>query len=111
MKSYDLNLYKADHKMKITLQAEEYKGHVFVKCGGNCKGASMIKFAAEFFEDCDEEDVARLKNDCSLRFYEDEEYFTARLTNSDGKVLGVELDSDDIANIIVAVEIISQVAE
>lgn len=111
MKNYDLNLRNAEHTMKITLQSDDYKGYVFVKCGGNCKGAEMINFATEYFETCDTEDVKALENDCNLEFDEDAEYFACRLKNADGDELIIEDDYEDFINMIVAVEIIEQVAK
>lgn len=47
MKSYDPNIDRGIHTVKITLQIREYKGHIVQKISGNCKGGNILYFNFE----------------------------------------------------------------
>ena len=49
MKNYDLNITNGVHTVMITLQIWGYKGHIFQKITGNCKGLDMLHF--DFYEE------------------------------------------------------------
>ena len=103
MKEYNLyNHYFAKHKVQITLQEEDYIGHVIFEMGGNCKGLDILCSAN--FED---ETFENAENDCKLQYIEDGDYFEAYLKNKNGDELLIEEDGAEMNKRIVAIEIIS----
>lgn len=100
------------HHIKVTFAHADYFGHVVFKVGGNCKGASILANGLDFWENCDEEDIENLvQNDCELSLYGnnyDEYWFKVNLTNpSTGDQMCIEeLDYEDLADMIIAVEIV-----
>lgn len=69
MKSYDPNIDRGIHTVKITLQNGKYKGHITKRIRGNCKGRNILDFDFE-----DEDDFP--DNDCQMKYNEDYDYFT-----------------------------------
>lgn len=106
MKYYDTNTFSGIHKVKVTLQSEDYKGHIYYDMGGNCKGRSILDFD---FECADEDSI--VDNDCDLKYDEDCEMFTATLTNDNGDSLEIECFDTEMNDMIVAVEILSYEAD
>lgn len=100
IKNYNPNIHKGVHTIRVTIQRWDYVGHIIKKIYGNCKGKSILDF------DFDEED-ADVENDCNLKFDEDEEIFSAVLTNEGGNTLEVEGTARDFNKMIVATEIIN----
>lgn len=99
MKSYDPNIYKGIHTVRITIQQWGYVGHITQQIHGNCKGRDILDFDFEC-EDGENE------NDCSLQFDEEYEYFKAVLKDENGNTLEVEGEAEDFNKMIVAVEIV-----
>lgn len=100
MKSYNPNMYFGIHIIEITLQQWEYVGHITQEIHGNCKGREVIDFDFE----CKD---GNLENDCSLKFDENNDFFSAILKDSRGNTLEVEGRAEDFNKMIVKVEIIS----
>lgn len=99
LKSYDPNIHSGIHTIEITLQKWEYVGHITQRIYGTCKGNTMLNF--DF--DCED---AYLENDCDLKYYEEEECFSATLKDSDGNTLDIYGRSYDFNNMIVKMEIL-----
>lgn len=103
MKSYPLNDLGFDsiHRIMVTIQANQYIGHIYQNCKGNCKGKNILDIFDFECADGTEE------NDCQLSFNEDLEIFHAVLHDDDGNTL--EIDGTDIEfnELMVAVEILS----
>lgn len=99
MDNYNINITNGYHKVMVTLQQWEYKGHLWYLMGGNCHGKTILDFD---FESNDGE----CENDCNLRFDEERDYFTAILRTEDGKELEVKGYDEEFNDMIVSVEII-----
>ncbi len=99
MKSYDPNIDRGIHTVKITLQIREYKGHIVQKISGNCKGGNILYFNFEDGDDFPD-------NDCQMKYNEDYDYFTCVLKNESGDTLRCDGDAEEMNNMIVGVEII-----
>lgn len=103
MKEYNLyDHYFAKHKVQITLQEEDYVGHVIYEIGGNCKGLDVLNNAN--FED---ETFENAENDCELQYIEEGDYFEAYLKNGNGDKLLIEANGTEMNRRIVAIEIIA----
>jgi len=103
MKEYNLyDYYFAKHKVQITLQEENYVGHVIFEMGGNCRGLDILRssnFEDETFEDAE--------NDCKLQYIENGDYFEAYLKNENGEEFLLEGNGEEMNRRIVSIEIIS----
>lgn len=101
--NYDPNFH-GTHIVRVTLMQWDYVGHIALKIGGNCKGASLLE--ADFLDCNTQEDIENYaENDCGFVFDEDVGIFTAELKNKNGDMLEVEGDSEEIKDMIVSVEI------
>ncbi len=99
--NYDPNITGV-HTIQVTLMQFGYVGHITTKIGGNCKGKVILDYD---FENETEFDTPYTKNDCFLRYIEDEDFFTATLKDSEGNELFIEADAEEMNRMIVAVEI------
>ena len=99
MKNYNPNITNGVHTVMITLQSWGYKGHIFQKITGNCKGRDMLHF--DFYEEDEFPD-----NDCQLEYDEDVDYFSCVLKDDEGNTIECEGDASEMNDMIVAVEII-----
>lgn len=102
MKSYE-PYADFDEKLivKVTLQSEEYFGHIWMEVGGNCRGLDVLKcadFDSETFENC--------KKDFTLGYNEDRDYFIVQLKDEHGNILEIEESAYRMNRYIVAVEFV-----
>lgn len=106
---YDV-LDMGTHKVRITLQYEDFIGHIITEIGGNCHGRDII---GSFDFECEEEfDNDFTSNDCSLQYNDDLDVFSAVLRNSTGTELILEdKDAEEMNNLIVGIEIIDFIPE
>lgn len=106
MKAYTAR--KADrgtHTIRVTLQDDEYVGHIAYETDGNCKGLSLL---GGYFEEWGQDEIdAFVENDCEFVFEEDGEFYTFALKDEDGNVCVCEADDRDIGDFVVAVEIVA----
>ena len=107
MKNYDPNIYEGTHIIKVTLQQWQYKGHIWVEMGGNCKGLDLITGFEGYFE-CEEGDFSA-RNDCNLQ--EEDGWWTGVLKDEEGNELEIEETTRDISRMVVAIEFESFEAE
>ena len=101
MKEYNPNIHNGVHKVRITLQQWEYKGHIIYDMHGNCQGLDILNTA-----DFETDSYEHSENDCNLRFDEDYEIFSLELKNEDGDILEIHADGVEMNNMMVAVEIL-----
>ena len=100
------------HYIKVTFAHANYFGHIVIKVGGNCKGASILSEGLDFWENCDTEDIGNLvHNDCQLSIYDDgcgdyEFKITLSKPSTDDTVCFEELDYQELTDMIIAVEFI-----
>lgn len=107
LREYDPNMQNEDDNkqyVKATLMQWGYKGHIIQAIGGNCLGLDILN-SIDFDTDT-EFDTPSTKNDCSLIYHEDEDFFTATLHDDEGNELYVEGDSAEMNQMIVAIEIV-----
>lgn len=106
MKNYNVNGYRGIHTIRVTFMCEDYVGHIAYKVGGNCKGATLLN--TDFLENDTQEDIERyVENDCCFEYNEDCDCFSYVLRNSDGDTWEFGDESpNDVANIVVSIEII-----
>lgn len=107
MKNYDPNIFEGTHVIKVTLQQWQYKGHIWVEMGGNCKGLDLIAGFDDYFE-CEEGDFDA-RNDCDLK--EEDGWWTGVLKDEEGNELVLEQDSREMSKMVVAIELESFEAE
>lgn len=101
MKNYDLNQKNGKHIIKITLQCDDYKGHIEKEIYGNCKGLSILSdlsFECDDFEEC--------RNDCNLTYDEDYDVYSCILKNEQGDCLEIEGEYQDMDDMVVCIEIV-----
>lgn len=105
IKNYDPNAYYV-HTIRITLMQFDYTGHIAYKILGNCKGASLLDAETHF--ECDSQDIINnyVENDCNLVWHEDLELYSAVLTNADGDKLEINVDTEEIQDMVISIEII-----
>lgn len=93
------------HTIEVTLQFEDYKGHIAYEIGGNCQGLDLLDVDFEYF---DADDIERLvKNDCNLQIDEYTDCYSFTLRNEKGEECYFEFeDYSDINRKIVGINII-----
>lgn len=104
---YDITK-RGTHTVKITLQFQDFIGHIITQIGGNCHGKTVLDFD---FECEDEFDTDFVKNDCNLKYDEEYDSFHLTLKNNKGEALAMNATSDELNNMIVGAEIIGFVPE
>lgn len=104
---YDIT-ERGTHTVKITLQFQDFIGHIIAKIGGNCHGKTVLDFD---FECEDEFDTDFVKNDCNLKYDEEYDSFQLTLKNDKGEKLALEMSDDELNNMIVGLEIVDFVPE
>ena len=111
IEKYDPYSFFNVHTLRITFNHEGYVGHIAYELGGNCKGLDIICRAADFFEECDKDDIKKLvENDCELSFdfdYEDEAAFCLTLTKGSDKLMFNDITEDEVKEMVVSVEIVA----
>lgn len=90
--------------VRATLMQWGYKGHIITAIGGNCLGLDILNTID--FDTETEFDTPSTKNDCSLMYHEDGDFFSAILHDDEGNELHVDGDAQEMNQMIVAVEII-----
>ena len=107
---YDPNI-PGMHTVRFTLMQWDYIGHIAFKVGGNCKGAGVL--FNEFYEHHTQFNIDKyVENDCEFSYDEDQEVYTALLTNSEGETLLIDdWDENDLRDSIVCAEIVNLVKE
>lgn len=100
MRNYDQNIKNGIHTVKITLQVNEYVGHIISKIKGNCRGRNVMDFDFE----CEDEFP---ENDCQLTYHEDYDYFSCVLKNKEGDTLRCDGDANEMNDMIVGIEIVN----
>lgn len=86
--------------VRVTLQYEDFKGHVNYPVFDKVHGLDLIvscDFSTERMESCE--------NDCNLVFNEGTERYSAILKNANGDTLTIEKDGDGMNDLIVSIEI------
>ena len=105
LKEYDPNTVRDGKQyVRATLMQWGYKGHIITAIGGNCLGLDILNTID--FETETEFDTPSTKNDCSLMYHEDGDFFSAILRDAEGNELHVDGDAQEMNQMIVAVEII-----
>lgn len=106
MKNYDNsdNFRDRVHKIRVTLQSGEYKGHIAFEMGGNCFGMDLLTWDPE----CNtQEDIERyVENDCKFRIDEDCDIYLFELKDDNGNTCMFECDEYDLKRNVVAIEIV-----
>ena len=107
MKYYDNtdNFRDIVHTVEVTLQFEDYKGHIAYEISGSCQGLDLLD--VDFY--CiDSDDVKRLvKNDCNFNYDKDLESFSFILKNEKGEECNFEFeDYNDVNSKVVGINII-----
>ena len=102
LREYDPNT-DSDRKqyVRATLMQWGYKGHIITAIGGNCLGTDILNSAVDFETDT-EFDTPSTKNDCSLMYHEDGDFFSAILHDAEGSELHVDGDAQEMNQMIVA---------
>lgn len=105
---YDPNIRLGVHTVRVTFMLWDYVGHIAFEVGGNTKGAGVldVSILEDFGQDVNE---GLTENDCRFEIsdYDDgEPYFTAVLTNAEGKDLEIEESLYRLADSIVSMEIV-----
>ena len=102
MENYDVNIDWGRATIEVTLQSWEYKGRYRLETVGNVKGVDLLErvFDTDWLEN---KDV--IWNDCKLNIDEDN-YYTCELENSKGDILIMDGETQELAELIVKVEII-----
>ncbi len=106
MKTYDgLVRGFGVHRIKITLQNNEYKGSFIYELNGNCKGYSILEFdICEYGTD----DINRweIEEGCSIYRNEDLDFLNVILSDEDGNICAYDLAENDFMHMIVGIEIV-----
>lgn len=101
MENYNLNIINGVHTIKFTLQNGEYKGHLFQKIHGNCKGISILN--VDFYS----EEIEKIENDCKMEYDEEVGLYSFELKDKDGNILIFDgVSPDEIEDMVVCSEII-----
>lgn len=99
--------YMGTHSVKYTLQYGEFKGFFITKVGGNCKGSSLLK--SHIIEDINNDEIS--ETDCDFRYNEESDGFDFTLHYGEEKIEFEDWDERDVANMLVAIEIIDYTPE
>lgn len=112
MNNYDPNIIYCDAVIKITLQAWEHKGTFEIISGGNMKGMDLISAVCDedsIYDALDSDQI--INNRCELSLVGDDEsgadWFSCVLIDEKGDEMKCEQEFSDLAEMIVAAEIIS----
>lgn len=106
MKNYDPNIDEGVHTVKTTVQIWGYKGTIVSKIHGNCHGLDILHSIDPY-----NENFEGAENDCDLHHDEYSQIFNMHLKNDNGDILEVNVDEQEFADMIVAVEIIDYVKD
>lgn len=105
LKEYNPNImFDRKQYVRVTLMQWGYKGHIITAIGGNCLGLDILNTID--FDIETEFDTPSTKNDCSLMYHEDDDFFSAVLHDDEGDELHVEGSAYEMNRMIVAIEII-----
>lgn len=104
--NYDPNYADGVHTVRVTIQAWDYRGHIEVKIGGNCRGFGVMEDIAEDIWDTALDDPSEVTSDCHFEVL-DENFYRAVLRNERGDILDCEGDQHDFEDMIVGVEIVA----
>lgn len=97
MKYYNPDIRSGIHKIQVTIQQWEYKGHLIVNMGGNCHGRDVLNFDFE----CNNPPE---NNDCQFGYDEVNNRFSATLEDDNGNELYVSGDANNFNEMMVAIE-------
>lgn len=93
------------HTARITLMEDCYKGYVSIEIGGNCRGASILESAIDFFDD-----PSSFTSNCNfVCIFDDDDkpWFSFVLSDGNGNEAAyVDVELRELMNMMVAVEII-----
>lgn len=108
---YNPNSY-GTHTVQVTIQKWDYRGHIAVKIGGNCKGLELLRDIDETIWEAALDHSSSIISDCGFEViengYGDEDFwYKAVLKNECGDTLLDEGDQNDFENAIVEVAIIA----
>ena len=105
LKEYNPNImFDRTQYVRVTLMQWGYKGHIITAIGGNCLGLDILNTID--FDTETEFDTPSTKNDCSIMYQEDDDFFSAILHDAEGNELQIEGTAYEMNQMIVAVEII-----
>lgn len=109
MEDFDINIVFGRSIIQITLQSENFKGHIFQTINGVVSGKHAIFESLDFKKDIKLLNE-RITSDCDFMIYKDEfgvSVFRATLRNDKGDTVRIRnFDLIDIDKFIVGVEII-----
>lgn len=102
MEYYDVNIAWGRAILEITLQCWNYKGKYRLETGGNVKGIDLMEraFETDWLEN---KDV--IWNNCKLNINEND-YYNCELEDIEGNILEIDGTTQELADLIVKVEII-----
>lgn len=103
------------HVVRVTFNSDGYEGHIAMRVGGNTRGGDILKYALDFIENCDDNDIENLvENDCTFELCSDEDdeefWFNMTLTRENGvvsdKLVISEAEDSEVKDMIVSVAIV-----
>lgn len=100
---YNPNIQEATHILRMTLLWHDYVGHISFAIDGNCKGASVLHEALDFFYEDYMDSVT--DNDCQFDYDDVNDVYLLTLQNASGKTKCLCFDASEIATLLVKVEI------
>lgn len=98
------NIRERIQTVRITLQSEEYKGHIAYKIKGRHFGKNIFYFDPECIDQSEIESYC--ENDCGLKVDEDTGYFEFTLKDEHGSTCEYTAYNNELDEYIVAIEII-----
>lgn len=104
--NYDPNYADGVHAVRVTIQAWDYRGHIEIKIGGNCKGFSLMEGIVDTIWIDALDEPSGITSDCNFEVL-DEDCYRAVLRNERGDILDCEGDQRDFEDMIVGVEIVA----
>lgn len=94
-----------EHTIKITIQRWDFRGHIWVKVGGDCRGISVMSDIADTIWELALCNPSEIKSDCNFKI-DDDFWYTAVLKNKQGDTLNDCSDQQGFEDAIVGIEIV-----
>lgn len=108
--SYDPTIYLATHAIRVTIMRFDYVGHFTYTRSGNVKGIDLL--GADCFDYDYQEDIdSYLENDCELSYDEENDVYSAVLTNSKGEKTEIKTTPSGMKDMVVAIEFVDVKSE
>ncbi len=92
------------HTVRVTLQRDDFKGHIIAEIDCNCHGRDILVHGFEFINILDDNSAS---NDCELQYDGQTDTFGAALKNAEGEIFALDdLSAEEMNKMIVGLEII-----